>query len=111
MEVDAEGLAAEVREAAPAIIERKGATNYAIAAALARLVACILRDERSVLLVSTRLEGPYGERDVYLSVPCVVGAGGVERVVELALSEPERAALHRSAEILRRVYDRVRPGG
>ncbi|HBB40997.1 MAG TPA: L-lactate dehydrogenase, partial [Proteobacteria bacterium] len=43
---------------------------------------CILRDEHSVLMVSTRLAGEYGERDVYLSVPCVVGGGGVERIIE-----------------------------
>lgn len=102
-----EAILAEVRGAAPAIIERKGATNFAIGAALARLVACILRDERSVLMVSTLLDGAYGERDVYLSVPCVVGAGGVERIIELDLTREERAGLHHSAEILRAVAARI----
>ncbi len=70
-------------------------------------MACILRDEHSVLMVSTRLAGEYGERDVYLSVPCVVGAGGVERIIELDLTPEEGAGLHRSAEILRQVIQRV----
>jgi len=102
-----EAILAEVRGAAPAIIERKGATNFAIGAALARLVSCILRDERSVLMVSTRLSGEYGEHDVYLSVPCVVGGGGVERIIELDLNSEEQAGLHRSAEILRHVARRI----
>jgi len=103
----AEATLAEVRGAAPAIIERKGATNFAIGAALARLVACILRDEHSVLMVSTRLAGEYGEEGVYLSVPCVVGTRGVERIIELDLAVEEQAGLHRSAEILRDVARRV----
>jgi len=104
-----EAILAEVRGAAPAIIERKGATNFAIGAALARLVACILRDERSVLMVSTLLTGEYDEHDVCLSVPCVLGAGGVERVIELDLTAEERAGLHASAEILRATLRQVAP--
>jgi len=107
VELAPEAILDSVRGAAPAIIERKGATNFAIGAALARLVSCILRDEHSVLMVSTRLAGEYGERDVYLSVPCVVGGGGVERIIEIDLSPAEWAGLHRSAEILRDVARRV----
>jgi len=104
-----EAILAEVRGAAPAIIERKGATNFAIGAALARLVACILRDERSVLMVSTLLSGEYGEHEVCLSVPCVLGARGVERVIELDLTAEEHARLHASAEILRETLRQVPP--
>jgi L-lactate dehydrogenase len=105
--LDRQALLAEVRGAAPAIIERKGATNVAIAAALARLVSCILRDERSVLMVSTLLTGPYGAHDVCLSVPCVVGAGGIERVIELELSAEECSGLRASVEILRHTLRQV----
>ncbi len=61
------------RDAAYAIIERKGATYYAVAAGLVRIVQAILRDQRTVLSVSSLIEDYYGIDDVYLSVPTVVG--------------------------------------
>jgi L-lactate dehydrogenase len=95
-------LEREVREAAYEIIERKGATNYAIALATTEIVEAILRDERSILTVSTLLDGAYGAEDVYMSVPCVVDRGGVDRVVEHDLAPDEREALRQSAEVLAR---------
>lgn len=91
----------ETRDAAYQIIERKGATYYAVAAALVRIVEAIIRDQRTVLSVSSVLDGPYGLRDVALSLPSVVGARGVEQVLPLDLTEAEEAALRRSAEVLR----------
>ena len=96
-----EAIFRETRDAAYRIIERKGATYYAVAAGLVRIVESILRDQKSVLTVSTRIDGAYGIRDVCLSLPAVLGAGGVERLVELELAEDELAALRRSAEVLR----------
>lgn len=96
-----EALFRETRDAAYRIIERKGATYYGVAAGLVRVVESILRDQKSVLTVSTRIEGAYGIRDVCLSLPAVLGRGGVERLVELELSEDEVAGLRRSAEVLR----------
>jgi L-lactate dehydrogenase len=92
----------ETRDAAHAIIERKGATYYAVAAGLVRIAESILRDQRSVRTVSTLIDGPYGIRDVCLSLPCVLGRAGVERIVYLQLDDGERDALLRSAELLRR---------
>lgn len=92
---------AQARDAAYGIIERKGATYYAVATGLVRICEAILRDQKSVLTVSSLLDGPYGLRDVCLSVPCVLGRGGVERVVHLDLAPAERDALQRSAAILR----------
>lgn len=63
--------------AAYEIIRRKRATYYAIGLGVTRLVEAILYDQHSVLSVSTLLEGEYGVEDVYLSLPCIVGAGGV----------------------------------
>ena len=97
----------QVRHAAYAIIERKGATHYAVALAVARILESILYDQRSVLTVSTLVEGAYGLSDVYLGLPCVVGRGGVERVIELPLAPEEQAALHRSAEVLRQAAREV----
>jgi L-lactate dehydrogenase len=92
----------DTRDAAYQIIERKGATYYAVAAGLVRIVESILRDQHSVLTVSSLIEGPYGIRDVCLSLPAVLGRGGVERLLEPELSAEELAALRRSAEVLRR---------
>ena len=89
------------RDSAYHIIQYKGATWFAIGLALVRIVAAILRDERSVLTVSTRLEGEYGLAGVCLGVPCVVGGDGVERIIEAPLSVDEAAGLRRSAEVLR----------
>ena len=91
----------QVRDAAYEIIRRKGASYYAIAVGLARIVGSILRDEHSVLSVSTLLEGYLGVRDLYLGVPAVVGRLGVERVLELPLDKDETEAFRRSAELLK----------
>jgi L-lactate dehydrogenase len=91
----------EVRRAAPEIIRHKGYTSVAIASCVARICEGVLRDEHTVLPVSTMTGGEHGVSGVYLSLPCVVGRGGVERVIELPLDEGERAGLQASAEILR----------
>ncbi|HZI19783.1 MAG TPA: L-lactate dehydrogenase [Pyrinomonadaceae bacterium] len=101
-------LLGRVRRAAPDIIERKGHTSYAIASCVARICETIMRDEHSVLPVSTMTTGQYGIEGVYLSLPCVTGRGGVERVVEIPLDEEERAGLRHSAEVLRRTTEELR---
>ena len=88
-----------VRNAAYEIIKRKGATFYAVGVGLARIVESILRDQHSVLSVSNRVPGFYGIEDVYLSLPAIVGAGGVERILKLNLDEGETAALQNSAQV------------
>ena len=93
----------QTRDAAYAIIERKGSTYYAIASALARICEAVLRDQRTILSVSSRIDGAYGIDDVCLSLPTIVDAGGASSVIELELSEEEEKALHRSAEVLRAV--------
>jgi L-lactate dehydrogenase len=94
-------MADQVRNAAYEIIERKGATNYAIALATTEIVEAIIRDEHSILTVSTLLEGEYGVEDVYMSVPSVVTRDGVREVVEQDLAESEQSALEDSAAVLR----------
>lgn len=92
----------EVRDAAYAVIEQKGSTCYAIGQALRRICEAILRNEHSILTVSALLDGCYGMKDLCLSVPCVVGRDGVERILEVRLSEEEMRLLKRSAETIRR---------
>jgi L-lactate dehydrogenase len=96
-----EQIASHVRDAAYEIIRRKGATNFAIAAALARIIEAVVRDERSVLNVSTLVEEHYGIRDVCLSLPAIVDRSGIRRVLPIPLSEDETERLRLSAEAVR----------
>ena len=98
---DLEEIAREVRNAAYEIIRRKGATNFAIAASLMRILEAIVRDESSVLTVSTLVQGEYGIRDVCLSLPTVVGRTGAQRVLPVPLEPLEVEALRRSADAIR----------
>lgn len=90
-----------VRDAAYQIIERKGATYYGIAMGLVRLTKAILRNENSVLTVSAYLEGEYGQNDIYVGVPAVVNRKGIREVVELDLSEDEKAKFTNSVNVLK----------
>ena len=90
----------QVRQSAYHVIGYKGSTYYAIGLAMLRIVGAILRNERSVLTVSTLLEGEFGLRDVCLSVPCIVGANGIDRIIEGRLAPGETEALQHSARVL-----------
>lgn len=92
-----------VKKSAYRIIERKGATYYGIAMAVLRICEAVVRDEKSILPVSAALHGEFGIEDVTLSVPAIVGKGGVEKIVPVSLSEDERTRLHYSADVLRGV--------
>ncbi|MCX7599175.1 MAG: malate dehydrogenase [Armatimonadetes bacterium] len=76
---------------------KTGSAYYAPAAAVAEMVAAIAADEKRLAPVSVELQGEYGLKDVCLGVPVILGAGGAERVVEVALPDHELEALHRSA--------------
>ena len=95
-----ENMLDEVRGAAYEIIEKKGATYYAIALAVERIVSAIVNDEHSVLTISSVLENQYGISDVCLSVPTVVDGNGIVKVLETPLSETELDGLKNSAETL-----------
>jgi L-lactate dehydrogenase len=97
------------RDAAADIIDRKGATYYAVAAGLMRIVEAILRDQQTILPVSSLIEDYYGIGDVCLSLPSVVGRGGVERLVPIGLSAGEAAALRHSAAVLRETIAALEP--
>lgn len=88
------------RDVAYEIIERKGATYYAIGLAVRRIVESILRNEKSVLTVSSYINGIHDITGVCLSLPAIVDATGVHRVLELPLEQREREALQKSASVL-----------
>jgi L-lactate dehydrogenase len=90
----------KTRDAAYHIIERKGATYYAVASGLLRIVEAIVRDQSTVLSASSLLTGQYGLSDVCLSLPTVINRRGVARVLQLGLDAGELEKLTRSAEIL-----------
>lgn len=80
---------------------KTGSAFYAPTASQAELVRAIARDERRLLSASAYLDGPFGERGVYLGVPVIVGRAGIERVVEVDLAPAERAAFGASAAAVR----------
>lgn len=100
-------IAEDVKNAAYAVIAGKGATNYAIGLSGARIVEAVLRDEGAVLPVSTVLDDYHGVSGVALSVPSVVDARGVSRVIEVPFSREEQAKFTASAEAMRRSLDEL----
>ncbi len=97
-----------VRDAAYQIIERKGSTYYAIGLAASTLAQTILRNENSVMTVSSLIAGePYGITDVCLSTPTVVGRSGIRNVIPLPLNEDELSGLQHSAQVLRDVINQI----
>lgn len=90
-----------VRDSAYHIINYKGATYFAIGLALLEIVRAILRNQRSVLTVSTLLDGEHGLKDVCLSVPCLITQEGVEYIMEYALLPEELESLSNSSSVLR----------
>jgi malate dehydrogenase len=77
---------------------------YAPASAVVEMVDAVLRDKKKILPCAAYLQGEYGMQDVYLGVPVRLGAGGMEQVVEIALTADEKAALARSADAVRDLF-------
>jgi len=90
-----------VKTAAQQIIRGKGATNYAIGLATAKILDAILRDENRVMPVSGLLQNYRGIEDVCLSVPCIVNRSGLEQSLPVPMNANEEAGLKNSAEIIR----------
>ena len=100
-----EEIAARVKNSAYEIIERKKATYYGVAMAVKRICEVIIRDEKSILPVSTMLHGEHGIDGTVLSMPCIVGKDGVENLVPIPLSDAEEEKLRESARILQEIVD------
>lgn len=98
-----ERIATEVVTSAERIIRGKGATNYAVGLAGARVIEAILRDENAVLPVSSLMDGRYGLDDVCLSLPSVVNRTGVATVLDAPMSDHEQKLLRASAAQVREV--------
>jgi len=99
-----ERLVQRTRDGGAAVVNLLGrSAYYAPAAAFLDMVDAILYDQQRLLSASVYLTGEYGQEDVYLGVPIILGSGGVQRVVELDLDEGEREALGKSADAVREV--------
>ena len=95
-----------VRDAAYSIINKKGATFYGIAVALARITKAILNDENSVLPLSVFQEGQYpGVTDCYIGQPAIVGAHGIVRPVNIPLNDAEKQKMQASAKQLKDIIN------
>ena len=93
--------AAAAKNAAYDIIAKKGATYYAIALSVRRIAECIINNENSILTVSSYLNGEYGIKDICLSVPTILNAGGIEKVLNVPFSASEIKYLRHSADKLK----------
>lgn len=97
----------QVKNAAYEIIQRKGATNFAIGLGVTQIVQAVLRNQNRVLTVSSLIEEFDGIQDVCLSLPTVVNCQGISRVLKLSLSPTEKEQLQRSARVLRGIIDKL----
>ena len=100
-EANTRQIAENVKNSAYEIIQKKKATYYGIASAVRRICEVIIRDEKSILPVSSMMHGEYGIEDVVLSMPAIVGKYGIETRVPIDLSEEEIEDLKRSAQTLK----------
>ena len=98
-------IADEVKNAAYQIIAKKHDTYYGIAMSVRRICECIIRNEKSILSVSSAMDGQFGITGVCLSMPAVVGANGVETLVPISLSDKEKEKLFESANTLKKVLN------
>lgn len=98
----------QVKNSAYKIIERKGATYYGIALSVRRICECIIRNEHGILPVSSLIQGHFGLYDVCMGVPTIVGAEGVQQILDIKLSEEEQRALLRSASELQKVLGQIK---
>ena len=97
----------EVRNIAYKIIDCKKSTYYGIGVALTRITKAILENENSVLTVSSYLNGEYGHKDVYISVPSIVNQDGVREVIQLPLDGSEKEKLDKSISIMKENIDKL----
>jgi malate dehydrogenase len=87
---------------------KTGSAFYAPASSAIQMAEAYLRDKKRVLPCAAWLDGQYGVKDLYVGVPVVIGAGGVERIVEIALDPEEKAAFEKSAAAVRELIHVVK---
>jgi malate dehydrogenase len=107
-EIDA--LIQRTRDGGAEIVKylKEGSAYYAPSAAVAQMVEAIALDKKRILPCAAWMSGQYGIKDTYLGVPCKLGRGGVEEIIEVKLTDEERAALVKSAEHVRSTIESLK---
>ena len=100
-----DAIASDVKKSAYKIIESKGATYYAIAESVKKIVSAIVKDENTVLPVSSLVEGHYGLENICLGFPSIVGKVGVKEILEIPLNDEELEKLKTSARKIKSIVD------
>jgi len=95
------------KTAGSTVIKLKGGSGFAVGVSIREVVQSLILDSRRILPVSSLINGPYGVRDVCLSVPTEVGCGGVRKIYELSLTPREKMGIQNSARVLRETIDAV----
>ena len=105
--LDLDGIAARAKKAGWIILEGKGSTEFGIGASIANVVRAIFGNEDRILPVSTLLQGEYGQKDVFASVPCRLNQNGVAEVIQLNLTAEEQEKFNASCASMTANYERA----
>lgn len=95
----------DVRDKAYRIIETKGATYYGVATVLAKICRIIIEDSHSIITLGAYMEGEYGCDDIYLGTPCVLSRSGIQKIIEVPLSDEEKEKMQISYKAVKEVQD------
>lgn len=106
--IDKVDILNQVKNAGYHIIDRKVATYYGVSTAIKRIAEAILRNEHSILTVSSLLQGEYGIDNIAMSVPTIVSSAGIHQIVELKLSLEESALLKKSGDVLKGILNHIK---
>jgi len=97
------------RKAGAEVIKLRGwSANHGPGAGVAEMVEAILKDTKEIIPTSAYLNGEYGVKDVYIVVPCALGRNGVEKIIELDLSQEERGQFLKSVEVVKQAISQVK---
>lgn len=105
--LDLDSIATRAKKAGWIILEGKGSTEFGIGASIANVIQAIFGNEDRILPVSTLLQGEYGQKDVFASVPCRLNQNGVAEVIQLKLTAEEQLKFNASCESMKQNYERA----
>ena len=103
-----ENIYKQVQQEAYEIINKKKATYYGIGMGLTKIIKAILNDEHEILTVSTYLNGEYGQNDIFIGVPAIVNASGIQEILNLKLSEEEKEKFNYSCSVLNEMKEEIK---
>ena len=106
--VDKQAISDNVKKSGSSIIQKKGATYYAIAATVNRVLEAVFKNQNSVLTLSSVLDGQYGLKDVALGLPCVINEEGIEAILDIHLEPDELAGFKNSAVEVKKVIEELK---